>query len=865
MLAAQFNDLIIWLLLIAAAISASVGEWIDALVILAIVILNGILGFIQEDRAARAMLSLQKLSAPSAKAIRGGLLLSLPARELVPGDLVVIEAGDQVPADLRLVHSTNLRIAESALTGESVPVEKNHANVLDENTPLADRHNMAFMGTSLAAGKAHGIVVATAMRTQIGHIVGLIQRHPPQPTPLQLRLKEMGKTLLLVVLGAVVVIFLLQLLRGGRPLELFLLSVSLAVAAIPEGLPAVVTIALALGVQRMIKRHVLIRKLPSVETLGSVTVICSDKTGTLTRNEMTVQQIIVSSGRYDVTGAGYEPTGQFLLDDGSQKHPITPLQIPDLLQALTIAARCNHSRVFAREAPSSGWQIVGDPTEAALLVAALKASVPAAGEPHQILHEIPFDSDRKMMSVILADPAGANILYAKGAPEPLLARCTHELVANEPRPLSESRKHEILQASHSMAQRALRVLAVAFRPQSPNEPPHDAEKDLIFTGLFGMIDPPREEARAAVADCHRAGIRPVMITGDHPATARAIAAQLGIASRDDQVISGAQLDKLSDDELAARIQNISVCARVTADHKLRVVRALKSLGHVVAMTGDGVNDAPAIKAADIGIAMGITGTDVTKDAAAMVLLDDNFASIVAAVEEGRGIYDNIRKFIHYLLASNTSEIVLMLLAALVGWPAPLLAIQILWINLVTDSFPALALGVEPTERDIMSRPPRPAREPLITRRAGLLILCHGLLLAAAAVAGFLLTYTGDPASLPTARTVTFCTLALTQLFYSVSCRSPRWTWPQLGAFTNIYVASAMALGAVLQIALATIPPLRRLFKLAPLTPFQWLLIFLLALTPVTLIEITKLLANHRRAIRGEPTQSLAPLNPRPSE
>jgi Ca2+-transporting ATPase len=837
---AQFQDLIIGLLLAAAAVSAFAGQWLDALVILAIIILNGILGFIQEDRATRALLSLQKLSTPHAKAIRSDNLVSLPARELVPGDLVAIETGDWVPADLRLTHSINLRTQESALTDESVPVEKNHATVLDENTPLADRQNMAFMGTSVAAGKATGIVVATGMRTQIGHIAGLIQRQPPQPTPLQLRLKEMSRTLLLVVIAAVVLIFLLQLVRGGKPLELFLISVSLAVAAVPEGLPAIVTIALALGVQRMVKRNVLIRKLPSVETLGSVTVICSDKTGTLTRNEMTVTQIIVSSGRYHVTGAGWEPMGEFLANGSA----VSPQDLPDLRQALIIAACCNHAHIVT--APNTRAQIVGDPTEAALLVAAFKAGLPAPSEPRQILHEIPFDSDRKMMSVVLADPSGGFVLYSKGAPEAVLGRCSHELVGDEPQPLTESRKSEILQASHSMAQSALRVLAVAYRIQGGANAQEIPEEDLIFTGLFGMIDPPREEARAAVQQCHRAGIRPVMITGDHPATARAIASALGIASEEQQVISGQQLDNLSDDALAQRVENIAVCARVTADHKLRVVRALKSRDHVVAMTGDGVNDAPAIKAADIGIAMGINGTDVSKEAAAMVLLDDNFASIVAAVEEGRGIYDNIRKFIHYLLASNSSEIMLMLAVTLVGWPAPLLAIQILWINLITDGLPALALGVEPAERDIMTRPPRPAREPIITRRSGLIILLHGLLLAAAGVAGYLFTYTRDSNSLPVARTVTFCTIALAQLFYAVSCRSPRWTWPQLGAFTNIYVAGAMLLGLILQIALATISPLRHLFKLAPLSLHQWLLIFLLALTPVTIIEVGKLIAAHHR-------------------
>ena len=768
---AQFQELVIWILIAAAVISGVIGDWIDTAAILAIVILNAAISLFQEEKAGRALAALQRMSSPTVKVVRDGILLSVPARELVPGDRIELEAGDNIPADARLLNAYGSRTQEATLTGESVPIDKQAECVLDNGTPLGDRRNMVFMGTVVSAGKASAVVVATGMATELGQIAGMLQRFQAEPTPLQHRMAELGKVLIAVCLVIVGVIFSLQLLRGGKFLDVLLISVSLAVAAVPEGMPAIVTLTLALGLGRMVQRNALVRKLPSVETLGCVTVICSDKTGTLTRNEMTVREIIAGTKRYEVTGIGYAPQGSFLIR-GAAEHAavangavtlpgavaaadgetVTPTEEGELLMALTIAGRCNHARVGRAEDGSGAWQVVGDPTEGALLVAALKAGIDI-GEPQlNVLYEIPFDSQRKTMSVVVREPDSAVRMYTKWAPEVVLEKCTALRCCGNIEPLTAERRKQIAQESAAMAGRALRVLAVAYRNYPAEEPLFGElgapdEKDLVFCGLIGMIDPAREEVFQAVRKCRAAGIRPIMITGDHPATALAIARELQIAAVDEHAISGAELDAMTDAELTAKIGTSSVFARVAADHKLRIVRALKQLGHVVAMTGDGVNDAPAVKAADIGIAMGITGTDVTKEASDMVLTDDNFASIVSAVEEGRGIFDNIQKFVHYLLSCNAGEVLLMFFAALVGWPVPLTAIQILWINLVTDGLPALALGLEPPERDIMSRQPRRSEEGVITWRNGIGIAAHGVLIAVAAIAGFWLVYGGDSAQL----------------------------------------------------------------------------------------------------------------------
>jgi Ca2+-transporting ATPase len=859
-LAAQFRELVVGLLLAAALIAALMQEWIDAAAILAIVLLNAVLGLLQELKAERALAALAKLSAPTARVRRDGALLSAPAEELVAGDLVELEAGDRVPADARLLTDASLRVEEAALTGESTPVDKRADEVLDHGTPLADRRNMVHLGTSVAAGKASALVVATGMHTELGAIAGLLERFEREPTPLQRRLAELGKVLIVVCVGLVAVIFGLQLLRGGEPLEVLLVSVSLAVAAVPEGLPAVVTIALALGVQRMARRRALVRKLPSVETLGSVTVICTDKTGTLTHNQMTVREIVAAGRRYVVSGSGYRPHGEFRLvadgstaerseADGQAGSALRNLEAHgDLMVALRIGLRCNHAEVRHPEQDGAEWTAVGDPTEAALVVAARKAGL-GADRTEPPLFEVPFDSQRKSMTVVERDRDGRTMLYAKGAPEVLLERSTHELRDGEVLPLDARRRQELAAAGTEMAARALRVLGLAFRRDPPRDGDGFADGDLVFAGLAGLIDPPRDEARAAVATCRAAGIRPVMITGDHPQTAQAIARELGIVADQDRTLTGAELDGLPDDELAGQVDRVAVYARVTAEHKLRVVRAWQSRGDVAAMTGDGVNDAPAVKAADIGIAMGVTGTDVTREAADMVLLDDNFATIVGAVELGRGIFANIQKFVHYLLSCNAGEVLFMFFAAVVGWPAPLVAIQILWINLVTDGLPALALGVEPPEPDLMQRRPRPPRQGVITGREGLAILVHGAMLAAVAALGFWWAYGGQQDRLAQGRSMAFAVMALAQLCFSFGCRSRRYTMPELGPLSNRPLLAAIALTAAVQVAVMTLPPLATALQTAPLAPQEWMAAAGLALTPVTIVELAKLAGQSWRRMR----------------
>ncbi len=839
----QFKELVIWILIAAAVVSGALGEWVDTVAILAIVLMNAILGFIQEERAGRALAALRKLSSPNARVVRGGTLSVIPARELVPGDVIEIEAGDHLSADARIVEEFGLRTQEAALTGESTPTDKDAAAAIPESAPLGDRKTMLYMGTVVAGGKGRAVVTGTGMNSELGRIAGLLERFEPEPTPLQRRLTELGKVLVYVCLAVVVVIFAMELweaVRAGEAVgkamaDVFLIAVSLAVAAVPEGLPAVVTVALAIGLQRMVRRNALVRKLPSVETLGSVTVICTDKTGTLTRNEMTVQKILAGGRLYDVGGAGYIPQGEFR--EGDQK--IDPNTRADLLLALKAGARCNNAKLVPGK--NEQWEVIGDPTEGALLVSAMKAGIgPQAGD--HIIYEIPFDSERKAMSVVLRDSSGAMVMFAKGAPEVMLGKCTRALIEGKEVTLDENLKKQILKTNTELASRALRVLGLAYAPLAKLDGPYE-EKDLVFLGLTGMKDPPREEAKLAVAKCHEAGIRPIMITGDHPKTASAIAHELDIAHADDRVVTGQELDGWSDGDLAREVEHISVYARVTAEHKLRVIKAWKSHGQVVAMTGDGVNDAPAIQSADIGVAMGITGTDVTKSAADMVLTDDNFASIVNAVEEGRCIFDNIQRFVHYLLACNSGEVIFMFLAALLDWPAPMVAVQLLWINLVTDGLPALALGLEPPERDIMRRKPRPPREPVITWQRGLKMLGEGALFAMVLVIGFACVYKGpdDPVALRHARTTAFCIMAFSELFYALACRSQTRTLPELGLFSNPALLAAFALSVLLQLSVVTLPYAENVFETAAHLRSEWILIIVLSLTPVTVIEAGKLI------------------------
>ncbi len=837
----QFKDLVIWILIVAALIAGLVGEWPDTVAILAIVLLNALIGFFQEERAEKAIAALRKMSSPMARVLRDGQHVQIPASQLVRGDIVELEAGDNIPADIRLLQTFQFAVQEASLTGESLQVEKDANGVLPLKVPLADRSNMAYMGTLVVTGKAKAVVANIGMQTEIGKIAGLLHQHEPETTPLQKRLTQLGRILVAACLVIVGVIFAIEMLRGGDFMEVLLVSICLAVAAVPEGLPAVVTIALALGLQRMVRRKARIRKLASVETLGSVTVICSDKTGTLTKNEMTVREIATGNATYSVSGAGYEPAGTFsrIGRDGKAQQ-VEVSADPDLERTLTVGIRCNGARVV-RESDDARWSIIGDPTEGALIVAAMKAGVAPNAETDKLLFEIPFDSDRKVMSVAMVASDGNEVLYTKGAPEVLLSKCDRELVDGNARPLTDERREQIMEANSQMAARALRVLALGYRYDLNRDDEASNEANLIFAGLAGMIDPPRAEAKVAVSKCRTAGIRPVMITGDHPATALAIAKELGIADQHAGVRTGVELDAISDDDILEDVKTVPVYARVTAAHKLRIVRAWKSLGQVVAMTGDGVNDAPAVKEADIGIAMGITGTPVTQDASDMVLMDDNFSSIVNAVEEGRGIFDNIQKFVHYLLSCNAGEVLLMFIASLLGWPVPLVAIQILWINLVTDGLPALALGMEPPERDIMTREPRPPHEPVTNGRRGLLILFHGTLVAAAGLTAFWLTYQGDETRLPLARTVTFSVVAFSQLFFSIGCRSQKYTMPQLGFLSNPYLFGAIAISGALQVAVLAIPLASPIFEVAPAVGESWLMILLLSLAPVTVIEIGKII------------------------
>ncbi|MEX0726433.1 MAG: calcium-translocating P-type ATPase, SERCA-type [Planctomycetaceae bacterium] len=832
----QFRDIVVWILIFAAVISGVMGEWTDTAAILAIVLLNALLGFFQEEKAEQALAALQSLAAPTAKVIRDGHLSSIPARELVPGDVVEIEAGDNVPADLRLLTAFATRIQEASLTGESLPVEKDAELVLPESTPLADRLNMAYMSTVMANGQARGVVATTGMQTEIGRIAGMLQTYEREPTPLQRQLAKLGRALVIICLVLVGVVFLLGVLHGNSWIEALLSSVSLAVAAVPEGLPAVVTTALALGLQRMARRNALVRKLPSVETLGCVSVICSDKTGTLTHNEMTVRELLAGGARYRVSGSGYAPLGEFYEVSSGDERPVK-LTDEDGQTALRVAAYCNHAQVQPGKTEGT-WNVIGDPTEGALVVLAMKGGLTSRERMPRVVQQLPFDSDRKAMSVLLKDDSGRRVQYTKGAPEGILANCVSERRENQDIELTDERRRAIMQANVEMASRALRVLALAYRDDAGTEPKID-ENGLTFVGLVGMIDPPREEVKQAVARCRKAGIRPVMITGDHPATAKAIARELGIASETDRVVTGQELDAMSDDELASNVERIAVYARVAPEHKLRVVRAWKGRGEIVAMTGDGVNDAPAVKAADIGIAMGVSGTDVTREASAMVLMDDNFASIVNAVEEGRAIYDNIQKFLIFLLSCNAGEMMLMLLASLFGWPTPLLPVQLLWINLVTDGLPALALAMEPPEPDLMRRRPRRSSEPMLSWSLGSVVIGQGLLLAAVGLAAFGFGYQQE-SDLNRARTMTFCVVVYAELFRALASRSRIWTFWQLGPSTNPYVFAAVAISALLQVGIIALPFARPIFEATSHTPMEWLVLSTLALTPVTVIELVKL-------------------------
>ncbi|MED4586439.1 calcium-translocating P-type ATPase, SERCA-type [Brevibacillus choshinensis] len=857
----QFKDFMVLILFIATLISYFLGEYLDAITIIAIIIINGVLGFIQEAKAERSLQALKELASPMARVMRDGKLSMMPASRLVPGDLVWLEAGDRIPADMRLVSANRLEVEESALTGESLPVSKSIKRLevaSAAQVPLGDQKNLAFMGTMVTGGTGNGIVVATGMGTEIGKIAHLMNTAEEVETPLQVRLEQMGKILVVVAVLLTIVVIAAGVWHGHELFTMFLAGVSLAVAAIPEGLPAIVTVALALGVQRMIRRNAIVRKLPSVETLGCASVICSDKTGTLTQNKMTVTQVWHSNTLYDVSGSGYAPEGAFLL----QGKMVSPGRDGALNQILRIAERCNNARLTCEEQSTRNllgmgktsryWHVVGDPTEGALKVLAAKGqhgTVDRGKLGHQSVRveELPFDSDRKMMSVVEKGSDGVHSLLTKGAVEAVLARSTHILWKGELQPLTATIRHQVLEQTEAMAGKALRVLAFAYKTLQgyrPGQPIGSVENNLVFVGVAGMIDPPREEVRPAINLCHQAGIKTVMITGDHKVTAEAIARQIGLVRGYGEVLEGRDLDNLSDTQLGEYVERVSVYARVSPEHKLRIVRALQSKGHVVAMTGDGVNDAPAIKTSDIGIAMGITGTDVTKEAADLVLRDDNFATIVSAVEEGRNIYDNIRKFIRYLLASNVGEILVMFFAMLLGLPLPMVPIQILWVNLVTDGLPAMALGVDQAEADTMYQHPRNKAENIFSRGLGWKIISRGFLIGAMTLLAFWLTLHENPNDLVHAQTVAFVTLVMAQLIHVFDCRS-QYSVFHRNVFENKYLVWAVISSLVLVLGVVYIDALQPIFKTTDLSFRDWALILVTSGVPTFVAGIGGVLTSGR--------------------
>ncbi len=817
----QFKDIMIIILFIAAIISGFMGELTDAFIILAVIIINAVLGVIQESKAEKALEALKKMAAPLVKVKRNGVLRQIKTAELVPGDVVLLEAGDFVPADMRLIDCASLKIEEAALTGESVPVEKTIAKLEKEDLVLGDRINMAYSGSSVTYGRGSGLVIATGMNTEVGKIAKHLTQSESQETPLQRKLAEMSKILSIGIIIVSVFIFIVGVLQGRDRFEMFLTSVSLAVAAIPEGLPAVITIVMALGVQKMARRNAIIRKLSAVETLGSTEIICSDKTGTLTQNKMTAKEAYLDGKAGPVEEIDSSPSSKVFME---------------------ILALCNDSNLISEN--NEIVEIKGDPTETALAGLAvdhgfnkhqLEKSIPRK-------NEIPFDSDRKLMTTI-HQYQGKLRAMIKGAPDMLLERCELVLVNGKTQTLAPDMARQIREANREMAQKALRVLAVAYRdlgPEIDRFDPDTIENKLVFVGLVGMIDPPRPEVRDAVRVCREAGIRPVMITGDHRDTAAAIAKELTIVKNDDEIITGSELDKISDPEFEKLVTKYSVYARVSPEHKVRIVKAWKSQGKIVAMTGDGVNDAPALKTSDIGVGMGITGTDVSKGVSNMVLADDNFATIVYAVEEGRKIYNNIRKTIQFLLSSNLGEVVTLFVGTMLNWTV-LFPIHILWVNLVTDTFPALALGVEKAEKDLMRQKPRSAGTGFFGEGVGISIIYQGIIKGLITLAVF---YIGKSFySQATAVTMTFLTLGLIQLTHSYNVRSNTKSLFKIGFFSNQHLNIAVLAAAFLQVGVVLIPMLNGIFKVTPLNLAQWLIVLSGALSIIPIVELGKVIFN----------------------
>ncbi|EJT6500196.1 calcium-transporting P-type ATPase, PMR1-type [Clostridium perfringens] len=812
----QLKDVMIYILIIAAIISAFLGEISDALIILLVIIINAVIGVIQESKAEKALDALKELSTPKALVKRDGSLKEILSEDLVPGDIVIIDAGRYIPGDLRLIDTANLKIEESAFTGESVPSEKDASFLPNKEIPIGDQNNMAFMSTLATYGRGVGVVVGTGMNTEIGKIAKMIEQEENDETPLQKKLSELGKILGFLAVGICILIFIISFFQGRDLLEMFLTSISLAVAAIPEGLPAIVAIVLALGVQRMVKKNAIIRKLPAVETLGSVSIICSDKTGTLTQNKMTVTTVY--------TNDSYIKESEFNLNDNESK----------------LLVDC---MVLCNDATYSEKSQTGDPTEIALLESPFKLNIlkEKLEKEFKRIDEIPFDSDRKLMTTVnLVDDKKARV-FTKGALDSILSICNKISINGKLLDFTKEYKAKVLENSNIMSDKALRVLAFAYKDISKENIVLDSlEKDLVFIGMVGMIDPPRLEVKDSIKLCKSAGITPVMITGDHKNTAFAIANELGIAEDISQAITGHEIDKFKEEEFNEKIINYRVFARVSPEHKVKIVKAFKSHGNIVSMTGDGVNDAPSLKAADIGVAMGITGTDVSKGASDMILTDDNFSTIVSAVEEGRKIYLNIKKSIVFLLSCNLGEILTLFTAILLNWNSPLQPIHILWVNLITDSFPALALGVDKTKEDVMNNPPRNPKESIFVKSDKIQLIINGVLIGGITLFAFKLGERLYADSLIHAQTMAFVVLSVSQLFLSLSLRSNTKSAFSLGIFSNKYLVYSILLGIFLQVIIISISFIANIFKVTPLLLYDWIVVILVSLIPFAINEILKL-------------------------
>lgn len=827
----QLKDFLVIILMVAAIISIGLGEALEGIVILAIVILNTCLGVYQENKASNALKALKEMASPHAKVLRGGQVVEIASSEVVPGDVVVLDAGDYIPADLRLIESVNLKIDEAALTGESVPVEKDAKAILPEDASLGDRINCAYMGTVITYGRGKGVITQTGMKTQMGNIANMLNESEDEATPLQKKLDSLGKTLGIVCLAICAIIFLLGWWHGDDLFESFMNAVALAVAAIPEGLTVVVTVVLAMGMQKMVRVHAIIKRLSAVETLGSTTVICSDKTGTLTQNKMTIQRIYDGKELYDVSGTGYSPVGDITDASGSKSTDA----VRKILESILL---CNDA-IYDPDKET----IVGDPTEGAMVVLAHKAGI-VKGEleaKYPRLQEIPFDSGRKLMSTFHSI-GGKTIMYTKGAPDELLRRCISVDLGGKVEPLTDEKRQEILSVNQSFAESALRVIGSAYREMSAVDTSFESENDLIFTGLVGMIDPPREEAKAAIDVCKKAGIQVKMITGDHKITATAIGRQLGIVEGEAVAVEGRAISEMDDAQLKECVKTTNVFARVSPEHKVRLVDAVRANGNIAAMTGDGVNDAPSLKHADIGIAMGITGTDVSKEAADMILTDDNFASIVKAVSEGRTIYSNIRKVVGFLLSCNIGEILVIFLAMVGNLPVPLVAIQLLAINLITDAFPAFALGMEKEEAGVMNRPPRDPAEPIVDRKMSIAVGIQSVFLAVGTLGSFLYgLYVHN--DLEVARSSAFLTLVLGELLRAYSARSEKTSVFRMKIFENSYLNKCVLFSVIFLIATIYVPFLNPVFSTVPLVLDEIVIAFVLAFIPMLGGELAKKIVN----------------------